>query len=93
MSSYVGSDPARLAALRRRVITAIDQLHGLASDDPAAAAAVAAARSIGHELATGWLPVLDHLERRHLDDRVGSGRGEPGDGDIRVDSAGRRFVR
>ena len=61
VSGYVGSDPAPVAALRRRVITAIDQLRALASDDPAAAAAVAAARAIGHELATGWLPVLDRL--------------------------------
>ena len=61
MSGYVGSDPTRVAALRRRVIAAIDQLEALASDDPAAAAAVAAARSIGHELGTSWLPVLHRL--------------------------------
>jgi hypothetical protein len=61
VSGYVGSDPTRVAALRRRVIAAIDHLQALHSDDPAAAAAVAAARGIGHELATAWLPLVDRL--------------------------------
>src|SRR5262245_18053206 len=61
VSRYVGSDPNRVAGLRRRVIAAIEHLAALASDDPAAASAVAAARAIGHELATEWLPTLGRL--------------------------------
>jgi hypothetical protein len=60
-SGSYGYDPARIVALRRRTVEAIESLHGIRCDDPMAADAIRVVRLLCQNLEDSWLPVVEAI--------------------------------
>jgi hypothetical protein len=56
-----GYDPARIVALRSRVVESIEALRTITCSDPAAAPALRVAKLMCHNLEQSWLPLVDAI--------------------------------
>jgi hypothetical protein len=56
-----GYDPARIVALRSRVIESVEALRSVTCSDPAAAPALRVAKLLCHNLEHSWLPLVDAI--------------------------------